>query len=120
MLTTVLRVVFPLYVVLVVALSVVQSGPDLAVGGDKLVHFGAYLVMALLGMPLTTSSRSAVRMLLLIAALGAALEGVQAMIPARMASAWDLVANLVGAIVGTSVWLGVVKALRRWPEGVES
>ena len=115
-----LRVVFPLYVVLVVALSVVQSGPDLAVGGDKVAHFGAYLVMALLGMPQTNSLRSAVRMLFLIGALGATLEGVQAMIPARIASGWDLVANVVGAAVGTLVWLGVVKALRRWPAGVES
>ena len=120
MLTTVLRVVFPLYVVLIVGLSVVQRGPDLAVGGDKVAHFGAYFVMAFLGMFLTTSLWSSVRMLLLIAALGAALEGVQAMIPARMTSGWDLVANLVGVTVGTLVWLGVVRALRRWPEGVES
>jgi len=85
-------------------------------GGDKLVHFGAYLLMALLGMPLTTSFRSAVQMSLVIAATGVALEGFQALMPRRMPSGWDVVANLVGETAGVFVWLGVVKALRRWPE----
>ena len=120
MFTTVLRVAFPLYVVLVVVLSVVPAGPDLPVGGDKLAHFGAYMLMAILGMPLTTRLRSTAGMFLFVVAVGAALEGFQAMIPARTASGWDLVANLVGAAAGTMVWLGVVEALRRWPAGVES
>ena len=35
-------VVFPLFVVLIILLSL---SPDFAVGGDKLAHFGAYLLM---------------------------------------------------------------------------
>ena len=110
-------VVFPLFVVLIILLSL---SPDFAVGGDKLAHFGAYLLMALFGMSLTTSFRSAVRMLLAIVVIGAALEGVQAMIPTRSASGWDLVANWVGVSAGTFIWLGVVKTLRRWPVAVEN
>ena len=120
MLTTLLRVVFPSYLALVVVLSVAQRGPDLPEGGDKLAHLGAYLLMALLGMPLTTSLRSSAGMFLAIAAIGALLEGVQAIVPTRTASGWDLVANLMGAVVGTLVWLGVAHALRRWPADVES
>ena len=115
MLTTVLRVVFPLYVVLVAVLSIVPRGPELAVGGDKLAHFGAYMLMALLGMPLTFSRRSAVRMLLIVVAIGVAIEGLQAIIPVRTSSGWDAVANGLGATAGTLVWLGMVKALQRWP-----
>ena len=85
-------------------------------GGDKLVHFGAYLLMALLGMPLTNSFRSAVQMLLVIAVTGVALEGFQALTPERMPSGWDVVANLAGATAGAFVWLGVVKTLLRWPD----
>ena len=118
--TRVFRVVFSSYVVLVVVLSLVPRGPDLPEGGDKLAHFGAYMLMAILGMAWPTRFRSAVGMFLFVVAVGAALEGFQAMIPARTASGWDLVFNLVGATAGTLVWLGAVKVQQRWPTRVES
>ena len=114
MLTTLLRVMFPLYVLLVVALSLLPRGPELG-GGDKLAHLGAYMLMAVLGMSLTSRRRSAVGMFLFIVAVGAALEGFQSMIPNRTPSGWDLVANLVGATAGTLVRLGTVKVRQRWP-----
>jgi VanZ family protein len=109
LITTILRVVFPLYVVLIGVMSLTPRGPELAVGGDKLAHCGAYLVIAILGMPLTSRRRPAVGMFLLVVAVGAALEGLQAVTPNRTPSGWDLVANSAGAAIGSLVWLTAVK-----------
>ncbi len=108
-----LWVVFPMYVGLVAILSLVPRGPELAVGGDKLAHFGAYLVMALLGMPLTRGRRRAMGMFLFVVAVGASMVGVQAFTPDRLASGWDMVANLSGATSGTLVWRGAVRIRQR-------
>ena len=112
LLTIVLRTVLAFYVVIIVVLSLVPHGPELGTG-DKWAHFASYMLMAIIGMLLTSSLRSAVIMFLLIAAVGAALEGLQGIIPTRTPSGWDLVADLAGASAGTLVWLGFVKAQSR-------
>ncbi len=104
----VLRAVFPVYVAVVVVLSLMPLAADLlGQAADKLVHFAAYGIMALLGMPLVNVGRSRLVMLLAIVAVGAVLEGMQLMLPYRDASALDLVANCLGAIAGAGLWLVV-------------
>ena len=76
--------------------------------------------MALLGMPLTARVRARLLMLLTIAAIGAALEGLQAIVPNRAASGLDLVANVTGAMVGASLWVGAVRVRQRRLTRVES
>ncbi len=104
----VLRAAFPVYVAVVVVLSLMPLAAELpGQGADKLVHFAAYGIMALLGMPLVNVGRSRLVMLLAIVAVGAVLEGMQLMLPYRDASALDLVANCLGAIAGAGLWLVV-------------
>ena len=104
-----LRVGFPLYVVTIVIVSVIPQGPDLPIHGDKVVHFAAYGVMALLGLPLTVGFRSGAGMLLFILCVGGAIEWIQDFLPYRTGSIWDLAANGFGAVIGAAVWF----ALRR-------
>ncbi len=106
----VLRAAFPVYVAVVVVLSLVPVAAELpGQGADKLVHFAAYGIMALLGMPLVSVGRSRLVMLLAIVAVGAVLEGLQLMLPYRDPSALDLVANCLGAIAGAGLWLVVLR-----------
>ncbi len=106
----VLRAAFPVYVAVVVVLSLVPLAAELpGQGADKLVHFAAYGIMALLGMPLVSVGRSRLVMLLAIVAVGAVLEGLQLMLPYRDPSALDLVANCLGAIAGAGLWLVVLR-----------
>lgn len=106
----VLRAVFPVYVAVVVVLSLLPLAAELpGQGADKLVHFAAYGIMALLGMPLVSVGRSRLVMLLAIVAVGAVLEGLQLMLPYRDPSALDLVANCLGAIAGAGLWLVVLR-----------
>ena len=102
-----LRVIFPLYVVAIIVGSVIPEGPDLPINGDKVVHFGAYAVMALLGLPLTTQWSARGGMFLFILAIGAGIELVQTLLPYRMGSVWDMAANAAGAVIGAAVWLGL-------------
>ncbi len=106
----VLRAAFPVYVAVVVVLSLLPLAAELpGQGADKLVHFAAYGIMALLGMPLVSVGRSRLVMLLAIVAVGAVLEGLQLMLPYRDPSALDLVANCLGAIAGAGLWLVVLR-----------
>ena len=108
------RRVFASYVGLIVLLSLLPRAPELPVpGGDKLTHFAAYVLMALLGMPLAATVRAQLLMLLTIVAIGGALEGLQAIVPNRAPSELDLVANVTGAVVGASLWVGAVRVRQR-------
>ncbi|MCH7875804.1 MAG: VanZ family protein [Gemmatimonadetes bacterium] len=93
-----------MYVVVIVAFSLVPQGPGLP-GGDKLAHFSAYGVMVLLAMPLVSALRWRLMMLGSIVMLGIVLEGLQLLILQREASLLDLVANCLGVIVGTLLWM---------------
>ncbi len=105
----VLRTAFPVYVAVVVVLSLLPLAELPGQGADKLVHFAAYGIMALLGMPLVNVGRSRLVMLLAIVAVGAVLEGLQLMLPYRDPSALDLVANCLGAVAGAGLWLVVLR-----------
>ncbi len=99
-----------MYVAAVVVLSLLPLAAELpGQAADKLVHFAAYGIMALLGMPLVNVGRSRLVMLLAIVAVGAVLEGMQLMLPYRDASALDLVANCLGAVAGAGLWLVVLR-----------
>lgn len=102
-----LQVVFTLYIALIVLLSLLPRAPG--VSNDKLAHLGAYMLMALIGMPLTGTPKTRVRMLLSIIAIGAGLEAVQSIIPGRSASGWDLAADATGAVAGSALWLVVLR-----------
>lgn len=105
----VLRAAFPVYVAVVVVLSLLPLAAELpGQVADKLAHFAAYGIMALLGMPLVNVGRSRLVMLLAIVAVGTVLEGLQLMLPYRDPSALDLVANCLGAIAGAGLWLVVL------------
>jgi VanZ family protein len=112
------RLAFAAYVAMIVVLSIIPPGPRVeslrvAADSDKMEHLGVYMLMGLLGMSLTASRQSAVRMFLFIAFIGAATEGLQALVLARTANPVDFVYNSAGAIVGTLVWLGVNNARQR-------
>ena len=103
-------VVVGLYAACVVAASVVvpptggvaSPGPFGVVGVDKWLHAGAYAVMgAGTAYALRTRTRRAtVVAVVLVAGVGASVEGVQAFLAYRSFSVADAVANAVGAAVG--------------------
>jgi len=107
-----LRIVFWSWVAFVVAASLVPAGaghvPRLPIN-DKVGHFASYAVLALLGMPLARSPRARAFVWLAIVGLGAGLEALQLLVPGRAAEGGDLLADALGALVGTLIWL----ALRR-------
>ena len=100
-------------VVLVTSLvPVPQTGGDqlptlLGVALDKWAHALGYGVLAvLLAWGRRTRAVAAVLVLGgLVAGYGAAIEGLQALVPTREASVADGVANALGALVGGLVWL---------------
>ncbi len=105
-----LRIVFVAYAAFIVLLSLAPSEPEMPAGvSDKLVHFGAYALMALIGMPLAATPRGRTALLFSIVAIGAGLEAIQAAVPQRSASGWDLVADAIGAVAGSLVWLTVLR-----------
>lgn len=72
--------------------------------GDKVLHFGAYAVLALLPV-LRESRRWAVVCIGIVLALGVALEGAQQFVAGRFSEAADLAANTVGVALGATLGL---------------
>jgi len=107
-----LRVVFPAYVLLVVFLSLTPSGPQFQSGGDKWAHYGAYFVMALLGLGIPRTRTRRAWMFVLVVSIGAVLEWLQGFSPVRFPDPWDALANAIGAATGAAVWWGVAHARR--------
>lgn len=77
---------------------------------DKLVHFGAWLIMAVVFWRAWSSTRSGrsrgFRALVIIGALtawGIAVELLQLLIPYRSGNVWDGVADALGAIAGVAI-----------------
>ena len=83
---------------------------------DKLLHFLAYSGFVLLGWPfaLAPGSRELVVLVLISALYGLALEAGQSLVPGRVASPGDALANLAGSI-GGAIFLLLVKSLRDRP-----
>ena len=94
------------------------AGDWAKVGGDKILHFGAFGLWAvLLALPvLRTWPAVSDRLLCLWVSVVASLYGLsdeihQSYVPGRVASVWDVVADAVGAICGV---VGVVFLRRCW------
>lgn len=68
---------------------------------DKIGHFAAYAALAFVPSLFAKSTRRAIFIALVICTIGVGLEGVQALLPARILSLLDLAANLSGGIFGT-------------------
>lgn len=86
--------------------------------GDKLIHFGAYLVLTvwfggLYGRPLNYVVIAAV-----LIALGLVLDMLQGMMPTRQFDLLDVLANSAGALVGFVALLAILGgwcgAVERW------
>jgi VanZ family protein len=89
---------------LAVALVMPVPSVDLP-GGDKLVHLGIFAAMAL-GAAATTSRLGAYAALLGVTlALGAGLEGLQALVPWRSFELADIRANWLGTFTGGTLGL---------------
>ena len=82
--------------------------------GDKAVHFALFGMQALLLLrylhrrsgPEGSLPAAAGWAMLATTAFGAALEGLQALLPFRSAEALDLAADAVGALLGATAYLG--------------
>ncbi len=88
---------------LVVGSLLPGSSPPLAlVGGisDKLLHFAAYAVLAVLAVAGAENRRAAVRPWLLMLVLGVALDWLQQFIPGRGFEAGDIAADCLGLLCG--------------------
>jgi len=85
------------------------------VGLDTWLHLGTYAVLAcLLGFARdATTARALVLVVIVVAAYGAGVEVVQALLPARAFDSGDAAANAVGAGAGAACWRGLRAAGRR-------
>lgn len=79
------------------------SLPDIA-NVDKLMHAGAWGLLALVTFAPFFRSRALLCWLVLVA-YGAAIEVLQSFVPPRSADVWDAVADAIGAALGVGVML---------------
>lgn len=102
-------------VTLVAALLPAERAPE-ATGWDKLDHALAFGALGAVGVLAMRWMRRGVALVLpLLTAFGALIELLQLFVPSRMADLQDLLADVVGAALGTFVaWL-VVRMLERTP-----
>lgn len=102
-----------LYAMLIIGLSSVpgRSFPDIKwLSQDKLIHIGEYLIFGILvgqviAFRVTARSRIFLFTLLLAGAFGALDEVYQTLIPGRDNSYADWIADLMGVIAGSSLFL---------------
>ena len=104
MVSKLFRVVFFIGVLAVIALSVIpqEAKPDTGMSG-KLNHIAAYAALALVGGIAFKRQRPLFMMVVGLLLLGAGLELVQALLPSRFASGYDVLANMVGIALGSAV-----------------
>ncbi len=87
----------------VVALSVLPPDSIPATGlSDEFAHLAAYAVLALAGGIAFRGAPSLFLLAVGLLALGGGLELVQAFIPGRYASGYDILANAIGIALGTA------------------
>lgn len=112
---TVWRGVAWLLVLVVTALTVSPSTvPPGFDGGDKLQHLLAYMVLGFCFAVLYPRERRLSLLGLIL--LGAALEGVQGLLPVRMASPFDLLADALGVLLGIQLARSRARNLFGWLE----
>lgn len=96
--------VFALYVLVVIVVSLVPTGGLSLWHIDKIGHFLAYTGMAILGFLTFRSGSARILALLFAVALGAALEWGQSFIPGRDMSLIDESANTLGVLCGAVIF----------------
>lgn len=111
------RGVLWLAVLAIVAASLMPDAIGEAAGGiDKLGHFTAYLLLALLGSAVVTADEVR-RVMLRTFLLGLALEAGQALLTTTRSAEWtDIAANTAGVLVA---WWLVHGGLAGWAERAE-
>lgn len=100
---------FWLLVSLITGISLYPSG---MAGNDKLLHFGAYLVLFISLDLAYRAGRGLLGKLLLLFACSLLIEVMQSFIPHRQFSLGDLVANLAGLLLGLAVAVSVGRFLQ--------
>lgn len=71
--------------------------------GDKAEHLVAYTALAFVGVLAARSVRAVIATCVLLVALGAALEMLQALVPGRFADLRDLAADAAGVALGVAL-----------------
>ena len=114
MIRRVLGAAFYLGLLLVVVLSLIpqESVPRTGLW-DKANHVLAYAALAATGSLAHRGIRAWILVAVGLLILGAALEAVQSMLPGRVASFQDTLANAIGVALGALLAAGVA-ALRAW------
>ena len=93
--------IFALYVLFVILVSVFPGGGSSRWHIDKIAHFLAYAGMAMLACLAFRSGSARISALIFAIALGAMLEWWQSFVPGRNMSLIDGIANTLGVLSGT-------------------
>ena len=94
------HLVFSVYVLGVIFVSLLPGGGGSFWHLDKIGHYLAYLGMAVLAFLTFKAGTPQILALLFAVVLGAALEWCQSFLPGRDMSLWDGIANTLGVISG--------------------
>ncbi len=108
------RIAFFVGLVAVIALSVIpqEVKPGTGVSGN-LNHIAAYAALALAGGIAYRGGRSLFMMAVGLLLLGAGLELLQASLPSRFASGYDVLANVVGIALGSAAAISTSLVMNR-------
>ena len=100
------RIWFALWIATSAVVSVLYLLPDAAPPGeaqiDKLAHLAAFSAIGIATWPATQRRRAFFQLLLVGCALGIGLECLQALVPERQFSVFDILANMVGIAIGAT------------------
>jgi VanZ family protein len=95
--------VFAMYALLV-AFASLSPGTGVSIESwDKLAHFLSYGLFAILGFGLAGSRRGYFFLCLGIVAFSGLMEVGQSFVPGRFMSAYDMLANVVGVLLGATL-----------------
>ena len=94
---------FIVYAAIVTVTSLLPAGDQGVEHLDKVVHLLVYYIFAVLGYRMLTNKRHYLYMCAGIVAYSGLIELMQSYIPGREMSALDLLANIVGVILGALV-----------------
>ncbi len=106
-------IVFFCYAGLVAILSLRPLGDSGIQQFDKLMHLLVYYIFAVFGYRMLSSKRYYWLLCLGIIAYGGVLEVAQSQFPGRLMSAYDMVANTLGVVIGAFV---VTRGFLRTPQ----
>ena len=116
MLRALSQMVFVIGLLAVITLSVIPEGtlPDPGIS-DKLAHMAAYAALAMAGGIAHRGTRSLFLLAAGLLVLGTGLELVQALLPGRFASGYDVLANVIGIALGSAGAISTNTVINRRP-----